>query len=101
MSGGEDEYETLPEGVSLTTTMVAGAMAGIFEHVCMYPVDVVKTRQQALACDKTTLRSKSIIRNMFHIGRTEGWGRLLQVCRATVSRIIIFSGYPDRLFVIQ
>jgi len=78
MSEGEDEYESLPEGVSLPTTMFAGAMAGIIEHVLMYPVDVVKTRQQALACDKTSLKSNSIVRNMLHIGRTEGWFRLLQ-----------------------
>lgn len=29
--------------------MVAGALAGIGEHVAMYPVDTVKTRMQALA----------------------------------------------------
>lgn len=29
--------------------MVAGAAAGIGEHVAMYPVDTVKTRMQALA----------------------------------------------------
>ena len=29
--------------------MVAGAVAGIGEHVAMYPVDTVKTRMQALA----------------------------------------------------
>jgi solute carrier family 25 (mitochondrial iron transporter), member 28/37 len=29
--------------------MVAGAMAGMGEHLAMYPVDTVKTRMQALA----------------------------------------------------
>ncbi len=29
--------------------MVAGAVAGIGEHVAMYPVDTIKTRMQALA----------------------------------------------------
>lgn len=29
--------------------MIAGALAGIGEHVAMYPVDTVKTRMQALA----------------------------------------------------
>ena len=82
MSGEDvDVYEQLPEGVSLFTTAFAGAAAGIMEHVCMYPVDVVKTRQQALACDKTSLQSRSIIKNMFHIARTEGWRKLVQVRR--------------------
>ena len=80
MSGEDvDVYEQLPEGVSLFTTASAGAAAGITEHVCMYPVDVVKTRQQALACDKTSLQSRSILRNISHIWRTEGPGKLVQV----------------------
>ena len=29
--------------------MVAGAAAGVGEHVAMYPVDTIKTRMQALA----------------------------------------------------
>lgn len=29
--------------------MLAGAMAGIAEHLAMYPVDTIKTRMQALA----------------------------------------------------
>jgi len=83
MSGEDvDVYEQLPEGVSLLTTASAGAAAGITEHVCMYPVDVVKTRQQALACDKTSLQSRSILRNISHIWRTEGPGKLVQGCQA-------------------
>jgi len=29
--------------------MIAGAAAGITEHVAMYPVDTIKTRMQALS----------------------------------------------------
>uniref|UniRef100_A0ACB8EXN8 Uncharacterized protein n=1 Tax=Sphaerodactylus townsendi TaxID=933632 RepID=A0ACB8EXN8_9SAUR len=39
---GEDDYESLPTGASLSTHMTAGAVAGILEHTVMYPVDSVK-----------------------------------------------------------
>lgn len=38
------EYEALPEGSTVTTHMLAGAVAGIMEHCLMYPVDCVKVR---------------------------------------------------------
>lgn len=68
----EDEYETLPEGTSTRVTLAAGAMAGIMEHCVMYPVDCVKTRMQALACDKAMFTSTSILRNLAFIIREEG-----------------------------
>lgn len=37
-----DEYESLPTTSSVTSHMVAGAMAGMMEHVVMYPLDSVK-----------------------------------------------------------
>jgi solute carrier family 25 iron transporter 28/37 len=36
------DYEGLPQGVSTTTHMLAGAVAGIMEHCLMYPIDCVK-----------------------------------------------------------
>ena len=36
-----DEYESLPEASALTH-MIAGSLAGIGEHVAMYPVDSIK-----------------------------------------------------------
>uniref|UniRef100_A0A8C4LPE6 Mitoferrin-1 n=1 Tax=Equus asinus asinus TaxID=83772 RepID=A0A8C4LPE6_EQUAS len=36
------DYEALPAGATVTTHMVAGAVAGILEHCVMYPVDCVK-----------------------------------------------------------
>lgn len=41
MSNDVDEYESLPT-TSVTTHMMAGAMAGMMEHVLMYPLDSVK-----------------------------------------------------------
>jgi len=69
---GEDVYEALPEGTSVGVTLAAGAMAGVMEHCVMYPVDCVKTRMQALACDKTTFKSTSILKNLAHIVKEEG-----------------------------
>lgn len=36
------EYEALPEGTKLSITLLAGSLAGISEHIAMYPVDTVK-----------------------------------------------------------
>ena len=41
----DDPYEALPPTTTMTTHMVAGAAAGIMEHVVMYPVDCVKVRR--------------------------------------------------------
>ena len=75
---GEDDYESLREGASLGTVMVAGAIAGIMEHCVMFPVDCVKTRMQALACDKTKFKSSSISANLINIMKTEGLFRPLK-----------------------
>ena len=75
---GEDDYESLREGASIGTVMTAGAIAGIMEHCVMFPVDCVKTRMQALACDKTKFRSSSIFANLINIAKTEGLFRPLK-----------------------
>lgn len=41
-SSNEPEYESLPETVSTSTHMIAGAVAGVLEHCVMYPIDCVK-----------------------------------------------------------
>lgn len=38
-----DDYEALPNA-KLSVTMFAGSMAGIMEHISMYPVDTIKVR---------------------------------------------------------
>ena len=40
---GEVDYESLPTN-SLWQHLLAGGMAGVMEHCCMYPVDCVKVR---------------------------------------------------------
>jgi hypothetical protein len=42
-----EEYEELPTN-SVTTHLMAGAMAGMMEHCAMYPVDSIKVRRRCL-----------------------------------------------------
>jgi hypothetical protein len=37
-----DDYESLPDNTPFHVTATAGALAGIAEHVALYPVDSVK-----------------------------------------------------------
>ncbi|XP_023292025.2 mitoferrin [Lucilia cuprina] len=43
-----DDYESLPT-TSVSVNMTAGAIAGVLEHIVMYPMDSVKTRMQSLS----------------------------------------------------
>ena len=58
------------------------ASAGVAEHCIMYPVDVVKTRMQALACNTPKFQSKSISRNILFMMREEGFWRPVQGVQA-------------------
>lgn len=44
----DDEYESLPASAGPMVHAMAGTMAGIIEHTCMFPVDVVKTRMHRI-----------------------------------------------------
>ena len=39
-----DDYESLPDDTPFHVTAAAGALAGIAEHVALFPVDSVKVR---------------------------------------------------------
>jgi hypothetical protein len=41
-----DEYESLPDNTPFHVTATAGALAGIAEHVALFPVDSVKVRRK-------------------------------------------------------
>lgn len=79
--GDEIEYESLGTG-SLGMNAVAGATAGYFEHMCVYPFDVVKTRMQSLrvGCAPQTANPLKEVRNIFY---TEGFRPLTRGLCAT------------------
>ncbi|KAI5837381.1 mitochondrial carrier domain-containing protein [Morchella snyderi] len=66
----EIEYEGLPGG-SLASNLVAGAFAGIMEHVVMYPVDAIKTRMQIVNPTPAAMYS-GITNAVAQISSTEG-----------------------------
>jgi len=75
---GEDDYESLPEGTSIGVTLVAGGLAGMFEHCVMYPIDSVKTRQQALVCDKLKSQTLGIWQNLKTMRDEGGWRQVMK-----------------------
>lgn len=44
-----DDYESLPT-TSVGINMTAGALAGVLEHIVMYPLDSVKVSLCVCAC---------------------------------------------------
>ncbi|KAH8388406.1 hypothetical protein KR093_005774 [Drosophila rubida] len=58
-----DDYESLPT-TSVGINMTAGALAGILEHIIMYPLDSVKTRMQSLTSPTKHLNITATFKNM-------------------------------------
>jgi Mitochondrial carrier protein len=73
--------------------MAAGAIAGIAEHVAMYPVDTVKTRMQALAHPGQQLHGAPLHLAIKNIVRREGVLRLYR----GVSAVAWSAGYDARV----
>ncbi|XP_027716698.1 mitoferrin-2 isoform X1 [Vombatus ursinus] len=78
------DYEALPAGATVTTHMVAGAVAGILEHCVMYPVDCVKTRMQSLQPDPAA-RYRNVLEALWRIVRTEGLWRPMRGLNITAT----------------
>lgn len=59
-------------GLSFVSHMLAGAVAGISEHVAMYPMDTIKTRMQALGHPGQRLRGSTVPRAVAAVIKREG-----------------------------
>uniref|UniRef100_A0A1A9Z9K8 Mitoferrin n=1 Tax=Glossina pallidipes TaxID=7398 RepID=A0A1A9Z9K8_GLOPL len=58
-----DDYESLPT-TSVAINMTAGAIAGVLEHIVMYPMDSVKTRMQSLSPKTAKYNITATFKNM-------------------------------------
>ena len=65
------DYESLPAAFSSGAHATAGALAGMTEHVVMYPLDSVKTRMQSL-CPNPQARYRSVTEAMVKMIQYEG-----------------------------
>ncbi|CAL8095486.1 unnamed protein product [Calicophoron daubneyi] len=77
------DYEALPASVALYHHMLAGACAGVMEHVLMYPVDSVKTRMQCLRSLHGP-RYKNVVHGLMQLIRTEGFRSSLRGIGAVI-----------------
>ncbi|KAL0038343.1 hypothetical protein WJX77_002827 [Trebouxia sp. C0004] len=59
-------------GLNFVSHMLAGAVAGISEHVAMYPMDTIKTRMQALGHPGQRLHGSSVPRAVAAVIKREG-----------------------------
>lgn len=65
------DYEALPNASSAREHMMAGAVAGIMEHIVMYPVDSAKTRMQCMR-PMNNPRYPNVISGLARLVRAEG-----------------------------
>lgn len=77
--------------------MLAGSIAGIAEHVAMYPVDTVKTRMQALAHPGQRLHGVPLHQAIAAIVHREGF---LSLYRG-VGAVALSAGYCLHLLIRQ
>lgn len=77
-----DEFEH-DHGLPYEKAMIAGASAGVMEHLCMFPVDTVKTRMQAAPINPSA-RYLSFASTLGHVVREEGALRLYRGVNAAV-----------------
>lgn len=64
----EDDYESLGAGYSFTTNALAGASAGYFEHLAVYPLDIVRTQYQTIrsGCKPQSTNPFKTVLQLYH-----------------------------------
>ncbi|XP_022080846.1 mitoferrin-1-like [Acanthaster planci] len=101
----EYEYESLPETTTLTTHLMAGAIAGIMEHCVMYPVDSVKTRMQTIRPSPSS-SYRNVFNGMATIIRNEGPFGMVRglhavACGAGPAHALYFACYEKMKHVLS
>lgn len=79
----DDDYESLGDGASFTANAIAGASAGYFEHLAVYPMDLVRTQYQTIRSGCKP-RSSNPFLTMSQLFRTEGLRGLFRGSGAVV-----------------
>ncbi|KAK9703871.1 Fe(2+) transporter [Basidiobolus ranarum] len=89
----EYDYEALPENVSVTTHLIAGALAGITEHTVMHPFDSIKTRMQIINPNPQAVYS-GVVQAIARMTTTEGARSLWR----GVNSVILGAGPAHALY---
>jgi len=92
----DHDFELPGSSRSPIIPMIAGAVAGSMEHLCMYPVDTIKTRMQAIQPGQPVYTN--VIDGFASIAAKEGIPSLYRgvsaiVCAAIPSHAIYFATY--------
>jgi len=75
LTHAEDNDLLAWEGMTLPKAMMAGSLAGMTEHACMFPVDTIKTRMQISQVPGAPVYT-NLWRAIKDVAKNEGFGRL-------------------------
>jgi solute carrier family 25 (mitochondrial iron transporter), member 28/37 len=92
-------YEELPESAPFSVHLMAGALAGIAEHTCTYPLDFIKTRLQVLHPSPSAVY-KGLLDALRTISGTEGPLQLLRGVQSVMlgagpAHAVYFASYEQ------
>eukprot|EP00842_Homolaphlyctis_polyrhiza_P005538 jgi/Hompol1/5986/HPOL_000151-RA len=92
-SDSDFDYESLP-GATLPVSLMAGAFAGITEHIVTYPFDNIKTRMQFITSTSSAQIYSTIAQSVARVHSTEGLGALWR----GVSSVVLGAGPSHALY---
>ncbi|KAI3629337.1 hypothetical protein MIR68_012644 [Amoeboaphelidium protococcarum] len=95
----EYDYEGLSTEHSMSSHLMAGALAGITEHSVLYPIDLIKTRMQVLSAGQKNIYT-SIGNALSQIYVKEGFSALwkglpMMILGAGPSHALYFATYEE------